>query len=445
MADKVNKQAAEREKLIERNMARLYAKKASDRREAAYWLGEAVADEAVDDLVRVYHTDRDAGVRAAAAYALGQFRAIEQALARGDDKHVADLLAKVEAGKYGSRGGRGRWWRIMLGLLLSFGVFAALALFFYGGAGGIQAALQAALRVTTTPTPAPDVNEIAVYASAMRSALVPVSADINTLQQQFTTALAGDTPDCGAAFNRVAAFALPADAAAQYPELDALAMRINEMQASFDQAYTAFNDACQSGAPVNAASVGPAYAALRPAITAAPQVDAALNALVVLLTPTPTGLPTNTATRPPSATPTPVITAVPTTRVQLTDPRQHINALYGLIEQMNGTNGQALLLREYWGQALRNSSPVACSARAPEAPAAYVLPEADASASPALAEAVALINSGLENVRLGFANFFFTCASGTVQQSAIQGQLDVQTAIDGFERARTLLDTVAGS
>lgn len=446
MADKVNKKVAEREKLIERNMARLRAKKASERREAAYWLGEAAADAAVDDLVRVYQTDRDGSVRAAAAYALGQFRAIDQAIARGDQARVEALLHDLEfEGKYGSRGGGGRWWRLTLGLLLSFVIFAVLALHYYGGASGIQAALQSLFPVSAAAQPTPDLDQLAVYAADLRGALEPVSADISTLQQQFTAVFAGNAPDCGAAFNLAEPFALAEDAVARYPELGALATRINEMQASFGQAHAAFNDACQTGAAFNAASIAPAFASLRPAISAVPQVEAALDALMLALTPTPTSQPTVTTTPPPSATPTPVITAVPTTHIQLANPRQHINALYGLIGQMNGPGGQAYTLRESWGEALRAIQPVSCSARPPEAPAPYVLPEADANASPALAEAVGLINDGLETVRLGWVDFFFTCTSNTVQQSAIQGQLNVQKAIDNFELARALLDTVAGN
>ncbi len=446
MADKVNKKAAERAKLIEQNQARLYSKKASERRDAAQWLGEAAAAEAIPDLVRVYQTDRDSGVRAAAAYALGQFRAIEQAVANGQQAKVEDLLHKVEVeGKYGSRGGRGRWTRIALGLLLSFAIFGGLALVLYGGIRGIQAAVQSAVPVSTVAQPTPNLDEVAVYAADLRSAFAPISADITTLQAQFTTVLAGDVPDCGAFFNQAPPFALPAETETQYPELAALATRINEMQASFDQAHAAFMAACQSGTPLNAATAGSAYAALRLAITALPQMEAALNTLSLLLTPTPTGMPTSTATPPPSVTPTPLVTAVPTTNPQLTDPRSHLNALYLLIDQMAGPGGQAVVLRDYWGEALRVNRPAGCGARPPEAPDPYVISEAEAAASPELATAVDLVNNGLEQVRLGWSNFFFTCGSNTVGASAIQGQLEVGAAITAFESARTLLDAVAGS
>lgn len=450
MAETVNKRSAERERLIARNMQRLSARQAKDRREAALWLGEAAVVEAVPDLVRVYQTDRDGGVRSAAAYALGQFRAVEMALEDGKQADVEKLLHRVEAeGKYGSRGGRGRWLRLTLGLLLSFVAFAALAWTVYGGPDALAAAIQSALPNGPAQAAAtPDLPELAAYTAELRSAFAPVAADVNLLQQQYTTALAGNAPNCAAFFNRTEPFALAEAGAARYQELGALARRINEMQSSFSQSFAAFDAACQSGAALTAASAGPMYASLRPAVEAAPQIEAALAALEARLTPTPT--PSLTATPVPTETPvpptaTPRVTAVPTTSITLTDPRRHLAALYALVDSMIGVGGQANTLRDNWQTAFTAVRPAACGARQAELPDSYVLTGAEAAASPELAAAVELINQALELMQTSWTNFVLACNSDTTRAAAEQGQRDAQAVITAFENAKQLLDALAGA
>lgn len=449
MADKVNKKATEREKHIQESLKRLNSKKASERRDAAYWLGEAAAVETIPDLVRLYQTDKDSGVRAAAAYALGQFKAVDQALGSGEQEKVEKLLHKVEIdGEYGSRGGRGRWARWALGLLIALGVFFGASWFVYGGPGGLVAALQSVVAPASAAQSAPNLPELSAVYTDLQAAFAPVKADVNSLQTQFTTALAGNAPNCSAFFNRSAPYALPAGLAATYPQLAALGIRINEMQSSFSQAYAAFETACESGEPLTAATAGQAYAALRPAVEAIPQMDAALAGLAALLTPTPTLPPT--ATSIPTETPipptaTPVFTPVPTTDIRLTDPRRHLTALYAIVDQMIAPGGQALALRDNWTSAFTVNRPAGCGARQPEAPGNYVLPESDREASPELAAAVDEINNGLELMQTGWTNFIFACSANTTSASAPQGQRDAQAVITAFELAKQRLDVLSGS
>lgn len=450
MAKKVNKQAAEREKRIQDSLKQLNSKKASERREAAYWLGEAAAAEHIPDLVRLYQTDKDSGVRAAAAYALGQFKAVEQALADGEQESVEKLLHKVEfEGKYGSRGARGRWARWTIGLLAALGIFVALSWVVYGGPGGLIAAAQSVLNpvMASDGQPAPNLAELAAIQTDLQTALQPVKADVTALQTQFTTALAGNAPDCSAFFNQSAPYALPVNAAS-YPQLAELGTRLNEMQSSFSQALTAFQTACQSGTPFTAATAGQAYAALRPAVAALPQMEAALAELGLLLTPTPTPLPTSTGV--PTATPipptaTPVFTPIPTTDIRLTDPRRHLASLYAIADQMIAPGGQALTLRDYWVNAASGNRPAGCGARQPNRIDKYVLPDADREASPELAAAVDEINGALDLLQTGWTNFIFACNANTTSASAAQGQQDAQAVITAIELARARLDLLSGS
>ena len=452
MAEKVNKKAAQRHQGIEDRRKQLLSSKASERREAAYWLGEAAADGAVEDLIHVYQTDRDGSVRAAAAYALGQFKAIDDALARGQQAKVEKLLHQVEQdGKVGSRGARGRWARIALGLLIALIVFVALSWIVYGGPGGLSAALQSVFAFAapaSTVQPTPDVAELSVIANDLQAAYAPIKADLTTLQQQFTSVLGGNAANCGAAFNRPAPYALPADAASRYPQLGDLGARLNEMQSSFAQAVAAFDAACAGGEPLTAATVGTAYAALRPALEAMPQMDAALLALGQQLTPSPTPLvtetPVATATRvPPTATPGP--TAVPTTEIQLTDPRRYIVAALSLTDRLLGPTGPATTLNSAWAAAAATASPpAACNVAAPELPDNIELPQDARDAAPDLAIAVDEVNSALELLQSGWTNFVFACGARSANVSAAQGQADIANVIARLTLVQERLNVLAG-
>jgi hypothetical protein len=452
MADKVNKKAAEREKKIEEQVKRLNAPKAKDRREAAYWLGEAAAVSEIPELVRVYQTDKDGGVRAAAAYALGQFKAVEEALASGQQKKVEKLLHQVEMeGKLGSRGGRGRWMRLALGLLLAFLAFVALSWIVYGGPGGLSAALQGVIGsvapASSAAQPTPDVVELSLIATDLQAAWAPVKADVTALQGEFTSVLAGNAPNCSAFFNLSAPYALPAEAASRYPQLGALGTRLNEVQASFQQAYAAFDAACNGGEPLSAATVGPVYASLRPALEAAPQMDAALLAFGLLLTPSPTpavsATPVPTATPvPPTATPGP--TALPTTSIQLTDPRRYIVEALSVTDRMLGSSGPATVLNENWQAASAVSRPAGCNTAAPALPDDFVLPDDVAEASPDLVVAAQELNEALELLQTGWTNFVFACGANVTSSSAVQGQADAANIIARLTLVQERLQVLAG-
>src|SRR5687767_15981756 len=82
----------------------LSSTKASVRREAAYYLGEAGVDEAITKLATVFKNDPDKSVRKAAGYALGMFKAVEEALNGGREEEVVELLRGiVDEGKIGRR------------------------------------------------------------------------------------------------------------------------------------------------------------------------------------------------------------------------------------------------------------------------------------------------------------------------------------------------------
>ena len=302
-----------------------------------------------------------------------------------------------------------------------------------------QQAVQAtnmAMQATATTVQATAQAALAVIYPDLQGALQSMKSDVDTLQTQFMTALAGNSPDCAVFFNKSTPYALPANAAAAHPRLAELGTHLNEIQSSLTQTLAVFEAACQSGTPFTAATLNSAYAALRPAVAALPQIEEALAILHALVTPTPTPVPTSTST--PTATPIPP-TATPT------DPRSHFSALYAIVDEMIAPGGQALVLRDYWTSAATGSRPTSCGMRLPELPELYVLPDADREALPELAAAVDGINNGLELLQTSWTNFIFACSANTTSADAGQGQRDAQAIINAFELARRRLDALSGS
>src|SRR5262245_9847336 len=60
--------------------------------EAAYWLGEAGDPSAIPELVLVYNKDKTSGMKEAATYALGMFKALQEAL---DDPEMQDEVLQI--------------------------------------------------------------------------------------------------------------------------------------------------------------------------------------------------------------------------------------------------------------------------------------------------------------------------------------------------------------
>lgn len=117
------------EAAVKKHIKLLSAPDAATRRKAAAWLGEAGDPQAITRLKQVYEDDEDAGVRAAAAYSLSMFRALEEALADEKRQHKAMRLVKdiVHKNRLGRRtripGGCLR--RLAVGLVTSLVILLA--------------------------------------------------------------------------------------------------------------------------------------------------------------------------------------------------------------------------------------------------------------------------------------------------------------------------------
>ena len=435
----------ERQLLIDEMLDKLEHGKAGERRDAALYLGEAAAGEALDALVRAYHEDDDKRVRKAAAYALGMFRAVEKGLKDGRDKQVVGLLTRVEEeGKLGRRAPVGRWIRINLGLLLALALLVALFPF------------QDEIRDRLFPgSPRPR----AEVAREFDSWYTLVRNDARALQAEFVRVVVnGGEFDCTAFFNEPEAYALPKDDARAYADLTRFVGEAEAVRAGLMTAKSRYNDACYGGSPLTREGAGEVYAAFVPSITALDALDGEINAITAP-TAAPTAVPPSETPQLTDAPPTATVpAAAATTELESStlEPSAaptnaalnlmtHLPALYNLVDTVTGARGASSLLTRYWQDVEGGGRTEGCSITTPpDIPGNYVLAEAERQASAELATAVDLINSGLEALRNGWTTFRFACNSRDMSGSLEQGITIARTAADAFQASVPLLDSLRG-
>jgi hypothetical protein len=427
-----------RQREIDEMMDLLASDDPAERREAAYWMGEAAVADAVPKLVDLYENDEDKSVRRAAGYALGMFRAVDESIKKGKDQKVVKLLKQVEEkGKLGRRANKGGSMRLILGLLISLIV---LALAFQFVPNEIVHTAQTSLAQVGLFQVQPKTARIPLVL-AIRQNYIAVRDDTTTLQGQFQAALGGGTLDCTAFFNNPAHFQLAPEDAVAYPDIAQIVERLNAAHGSFSTAYARFDSACLDVAPMPVEEVGPTYATLVSAIQTLPEIETALNAAergeeVVLPTTQATAAP------PTEILPTPT-NPPPTTEILIADTRRHLAPLYAILEDVTSNRGAAGLLDQYWNDVRQGGSTDGCSLTPPSIPADYVLPEADAQASLDLATAVGQINSGLAMLRTGWTDFQLACTSDSqlVQQAPTEFS-EAQQIEALFQAAEQSLDRV---
>lgn len=434
----------ERQRDIELNTAKLLSRDAKERRNAAYWLGEAAVAEAIPRLVAIYENDPDSSVRKAAAYALGMFRAVEQNLEKGKEEKVVKLLQQVEdEGRLGKRASKGKWvtWIIFLLLLLAGLAAAYLILPAPSPEGEDSTSIALA---TDEADPQTEINSArSETITELRSRVSALRGDATTLVTQFQSVLGGGALDCEANFRETSAF--PVEEASAFSDLVPIVERFNSAQSIFAELLARFRSACDGTNPLTPEEVGPMFAQLNQnVVIPLPEIGAALIVAEAVGQATPIPPTAESTEVPATSTPTvPTETPVPTTELVITDPSRHLPVLYGIIDDMTATRGATQLLIQYWSD-LRESGTLsgACSSPLPAIPENYTLPSQDAVASDALRQAVDMINSGLNLTRSGWAAFMNACQSSNPLQNYQVEYTSVQNALINFNNASSLLGFV---
>ncbi|MBK8023606.1 MAG: HEAT repeat domain-containing protein [Chloroflexi bacterium] len=421
---------------------------ASKRRDAAYFMGEVAYEDSIPTLVELYQNDKNPGVRRAAAYALGQFRAVEVAMGRGEEATVMALLRGVEnAGELGRRAPTGARVRLILSLILSL-VFMAVLFLFQNELSGM------ALGGSTDRSAL--LADVRGYFSRVRD-------DTQTLQTEYLNVLASQQLGCVSFFNAMAPYTLDRRDAAAYRDITAVVADINQVNNLIQEARRPYDEACAG----DTASFGPqqaneVYRTLIPIFESnsglLARIEVALTAAEANTTP-PTTVPPTAI--PPTAVPP---TSIPPTSAQAEAATQDSSAqaaptqpppattidteailppLYNIVDAMIGTRGSATLLVQYWEDVGNTGETAGCSIpTVPDTPEEVNIDPSDLSASPELARAVDLINSGLTAIRDGWVDFQFACNSRNLMGELPSKLATARAAQSAFGAARTLLDAV---
>lgn len=447
-------------------MSWLRSKDPNERREAAYQLGERGVGDALPDLIRLYQKEKNRSVRKAVIYALGMFRAVEVTLATGsrDKDEVFDLLREVDEGELGKRADKGALIRQIVALVVS--LIALIAAY--------------VLLPERVPTVSVGPIQIAAAVGENRAKLLGdlnqgytfLRDDTNALTAQFQGLLGGQGLGCNAFFNVPEPYQLAPGSALAYPDIAGIAADYNLGVTAFLESYRRYEDDCFNAIPLPMDQVGAALAALAPAREALVRLENALNAANAAAQPSPvppTPVPPTAPppTDPPAIAPTDAApTAAPPTEIPPTDAPsggslptleptvdlsaeapveregalRHVNPLYAIINNVTAQRGAATLLVQYWQDVEATGATDGCNEPRPTIPDNYVvLPEADLDAYIELAQAVQLVNVGLDAVRNGWVTFRGVCSTGGLAQRAgTEGRL-ARTALNSFFAAQTRL------
>ena len=399
------------------NIKMLASPDAKTRRQAAVWLGEAGDPSAITRLRQIYEEDPDSKVRAAAAYSLGMFRALEEGLAGPQQEAIVEQLEDIALkGKFGRRSSlpRGLLAKLVLGLFVSLIILLAFNFVIWpqirdevGGSGPAAA-------TSAEPTSPPPVTDLDGYLALVRD-------DVEALRAQYVRVIGGDTVDCAVSFNRPAPFA-----ASSAAENTAIADDVNRIRAEFDSALAAYESACRVENPVTltAADVAAPLATLVAASASLSADLAALNGEAPIVEP------------PPAEEPTPEPAGA--------DLRPVVVALLGIMDEMEAPRGPTALLNTYWVDIRDTGSTAGCSSPVPTIPADYILSSELAGQNETLKLVVDVVNTGLGLTRQGWEQFTAACASGRPLDSVEVGLSGARSAIGSFTLAREQLAALLG-
>lgn len=421
------------------------------RADAAYWLGNSGAPKAISALRHVYETEgTPRALKQAAEYALGQFKALDQAITRRTGESVTDALGRSENAKiterltdialHDLRGSRLRLRPLHLLIinLVLIGVLAGLVTLNMNLSQAGPRGSSDTLRGTGT------LAQRSSHELGLR--LDELQADAQTLRADLTSAQTGSALKCTHPYVLPVRFTLDSIVDARYPAIKAAAERYNTLQADFTTAKRPFDTACQTSATMSEQQLTSTLSSLDTVLSGIPEVRTLIaqagdlaNAGATTeaeatargaLPPTETHTPTAT---PPPPTETPTPTATPGLSAQ--ELRIYTNELYTLIDNAIAARGYISLLNQYWTETRDTGRTDGCSTPRPIIPENYVLSEEVRAVSPELVGITDLINTGLELSRSGWQLFDMACNLGTLGGNAQIGLDTMGTARATFDEA----------
>lgn len=431
------------------------------RRAAAYWLGEVGEPTAIPTLLRVYQKDKKhPDVQQAAAYALGQFKALDQAVKRPDgvsfdaglereeNQFIVEILTNIVL--YDDRGRRTRFparrmailsavLTLTLLLLLAFNLLAVPLL-----RTEPDRYAQAFAELTGSP------ERIAL--DSLGILLSDAQADADTLLAQFNA----PSIDCTVPFNDPILYSLDAAVAQELPAVNTLSQTYAGILPDLNAARLAFVTACAAAPPglgdAERSAALDSLARVQTALTTAEaQRVTAEDALTQAVaqaqaessaTAAAQQVSAGTATALASITPTLTPTYTATPGIPPQDLRREVN---DMLTRLENAEEALLVLTTNWQQVRDEGRTLGCNTPRPFINADdYVLPEGYGTLVPDLQTASDLVNAGVALTRAGWTSFETACTNNTLAGNFITGLATTDTAQQSFDQAKTLLNQLLG-
>lgn len=396
------------------------------RLKALQWLGESGNIDAIPALLKVYKKDKTPGMKEAAAYALGQFKALD--LEYDDLEVEQDAHDRVDNiilyGEFGEPAKAGKFIGIEIALAVLAIILFAVGFVLSQTVGAERAEARAtdiAATLTAQPTPTPDTEDI--VRSQLQAYYDDLVTDANFFQRQLAVATREESIDCDTNLENPSAYSL-SELWANDSNFNTVTTQLNDLRAQMLDVRTAYAESCSTLQPIpraDALNYGGTILNVQQGLGTARE---ALNSAgievteQVFMTPTPS---------PAEATDEPVATAT----VDTSDLTIPILELERIIAQMTDLQGATTRVIFNWQQVVDTEQLYlsGCNQPEPLIPNDYVLSEDFVGISANLSSAVTNVNTALQLTRTATSTFYAACDSGELPENT-QALLDQANLAD---------------
>ncbi len=433
------------------------------RLKAAQWLGESGAPDAIRPLLIVYrHKDTSKSLKQATKYALGQFKALDNAIQRDPGESIAEALERDEnkaivqlltdiaiEGKSTApppQAESGGIWTRVLGLLvLVFIVLVGLNAFirFGGDLGGDDNGTSPTQIAAVNPEDQAAITLLTDIDDGSRR-VAEVAAE---LQARFELAQAdgGALTGCDLVFNYPTEPYPETEATItnRYPQILPLVNETNQAIDNLNQVIDVRSRVCELGRPLVAGEIEIANANLSAISNTADTLSGRINGLLdgIIAGRVPVNIGGDQPTLDETEAVEPTIIPTPTIEPQIL--AGYISEITNMLDEMTANRGPAGLLTQYWQDVNQTGQTGGCNVPQPDIPEDYdEIPEELLEAVPQLGQARNSLNLGLGLLRQGWALFLESCENGNLVTMSGTGAIASISAGTAFDDARTYINQV---
>lgn len=468
---------------VERQMNVLQSRKreTKERVAAAQFLGGSGVPKAISALRRVYSPKRekDKKVRKAAEKALGQFKALDEAIGRdpgqpvmaalgeGRNAHIMELLQNIATGQAGGGGGGSRVMRMLNGLLVVTLVLL-LALNFMPASDSTSDDDGTDAQTVDDPLTADfvqyqdaeaytlvDADALGLLES-LRAGLVEMRGAQAVMNTEFAAIKDGTAATCPLPVSLPGAVAMTREQEIKYFDIGDIMARYTIANTSLNTANTIHQTACDEAREPGESEVTQAQEALgvvtTQIITIEQQIRGQLRTVYTEAAPEVVETTVPEITTEPEVVSTPEITEEPeeTAVVDITpedepgltdsEMRGYVQQLVAVISQVNGTRGAASTLSAFWQDIETSGSTGGCALPRPIVPFLDPLPQDIAeSGIIELQTAWTDVRAALDLLRNGWNLFQDACTNNNLGDVWPQGKATVDTATQLLSKANQTL------